>query len=297
VVDDVIVLLEPARHPASLRIRQAASSPESESPSPFAADIQRSFSGEWQEFPDLFPENEPEFDSYFDLVDLGGLAGARVCDLGCGNGRWSHYLSRHCRELVLVDFSDAIFVARRNLAGNDRAVFFLADLTALPFRPDFADLIVCLGVLHHLPSDALEALRRLAPLARRHLVYLYYALDNRAAHYRALLRGVTGLRLLASRLPGQRARSAVAWLALFTLYLPLIGLGSALRPFGLSQQVPLYDSYRGKSPRRIRQDVYDRLFTRIEQRFTRRQIETLSDTFSQVAVSPNWPYWHFLCTR
>ena len=49
--------------------------------------------------------------------------------------------------------------------------------------------------------------------------------------------------------------------------------------------------------RRIEQDVYDRFFTRIEQRVTRREIETLRDTFGTVTVADGLPYWHFLCER
>ena len=62
-------------------------------------------------------------------------------------------------------------------------------------------------------------------------------------------------------------------------------------------KVPLYDFYKGKSLGRIEQDVYDRFFTRIEQRVTRREIESLRDSFAEVTVSPNLPYWHFLARR
>ena len=60
---------------------------------------------------------------------------------------------------------------------------------------------------------------------------------------------------------------------------------------------PLYESYHGKTLERIRQDVYDRFFTRIEQRFTKKEIMTLKDAFSNVIVSNQLPYWHFLLKR
>ncbi|MBM2828383.1 MAG: Mg-protoporphyrin methyl transferase, partial [Actinobacteria bacterium] len=60
-------------------------------------DIQHTFGEEWQRFPELLPEHREEFLQYFDLVDIGGLAGKRVCDLGCGIGRWSHFLKGACR--------------------------------------------------------------------------------------------------------------------------------------------------------------------------------------------------------
>ena len=68
-----------------------------------------------------------------------------------------------------------------------------------------------------------------------------------------------------------------------------------MRPFNLSQFVPLYEGYHGKSLARIRQDVFDRFFTNIEQRFSKKQIEKLNDTFGDIVVSENLPYWHFLC--
>jgi hypothetical protein len=79
-----------------------------------------------------------------------------------------------------------------------------------------------------------------------------------------------------------------------TLYLPLIAVGYLLRPFGLSRFVPLFDFYGGKSLRRIRQDAYDRFFTPIEQRVSRKDIATLGDTFSRIEISPNIPMWHFI---
>ena len=49
--------------------------------------------------------------------------------------------------------------------------------------------------------------------------------------------------------------------------------------------------------KRIRQEVYDRFFARIEQRFSRTQIATLNDAFTKVTISDRLPVWHFLCER
>jgi len=263
----------------------------------FAEDVQYTFGAEWQEHRAILPEHATEFAQYFDLVDLRSLRDARVCDLGCGSGRWSFFLKDHCRELVLVDFSEAIYVARDNLRGAAHCLFFKGDLLSLPFGRNFADFIVCLGVLHHLPVPCLDAVKALARLAPRMLIYLYYALDNRPPFFRALLRLVDGARTRLSRIRSPRFRRAFALFGAVAVYRPLITLGHLLRPLGLGRHVPLYDVYRGKSTRRIQQDVYDRFFTRIEQRVSRRQIEGLRGVFSSVRVSPEFPYWHFLCER
>jgi SAM-dependent methyltransferase len=231
------------------------------------------------------------------VIDLDTLADARVCDLGCGIGRWSFFLQHHAREIVLVDFSEAIFVARENLRGCRNAVYVMADLKRLPFREDFADFIFCLGVLHHLPTPALDevrALRRYAPLL---LIYLYYDLDNRPYYFRSILGMVTRVRTILASVKDSRLRNLLTWVIALTCYLPPITLGKLLRPFGLSSYIPLYDGYHADSVGRIRQDVYDRFFTRIEQRFTKTEIAELHDTFSSVEVSPGIPYWHFVCRR
>lgn len=299
VLDDVIVLLPPLQWPANVRanLSGAAAGTGNAPEDGFAGDIQFTFGEEWMHFPEILPEHEKEFQQYFDLVDLGSLANARICDLGCGIGRWSHFLKDRCREIVLLDFSEAIFVARENLRGASNALFFLGDLRRMPFRDDFADFLFTLGVLHHLPTGALEEVRALSRRAPTLLVFLYYALDNRPAFWRGLLSAVTRVRLALSRTEDPRLRSAVTWAFTIGVYLPLISLGHAVRPLGLASKVPLYDFYRGKSLRRIRQDVYDRFFTRIEQRFRKDEILVLRDTFREVVVSDDPPYWHFLCRR
>lgn len=295
IVEGVIVLLDPAQYTPALRRRLKMRTPALVPGADYAPDIQDTFGAEWEEFAQVLPEHRAEFEDYFDLVPLASLEGKTVCDLGCGIGRWSHFLAGHCERLILVDFSDAIFVARRNLAGVPGALFFMADLTRLPFRDSFADFLFCVGVLHHLPVPALDAVRGLKRCAPRLLIYLYYALDNRPAHFRVLLAAVTAVRGLTSRLRGARLRGVLSWLGAVLVYAPLIALGGLLSRVGLGRVVPLQDSYRGKSLGRIRQDVYDRFFTRIEQRFSRAEIRTLEDTFSEVVISDRLPYWHFLC--
>jgi SAM-dependent methyltransferase len=280
IVDDVIDLMASPRGPGQ-----------------FAEDIQFTFGAEWREHGRILPEHAAEFAQYFDLVDLASLKDARVCDLGCGSGRWSWFLKDRCRELVLVDFSDAIHVARDNLRDAKHCLFFKADVLSLPFADDCADFVFSLGVLHHLPVPCLDAVRTLRRLAPRLLIFLYYALDNRPWHFRALLRAVDVARSGLSRVRSPLVRNAFALFGAVAIYRPLVALGTILRPLGLGTAVPLYEVYRGKSVRRIQQDVYDRFFTRIEQRVSRAQIAELRRDFSEVRISDSLPYWHFLLTR
>lgn len=295
IVDDVIVLLPQAKLPSALRRRVPAE--ERPHDVEFAADIQSTFGAEWQTYPEILPEHAEEFAAYFDVVDLDGLKGKRICDFGCGIGRWSYFLRDSASELILIDFSEAIFVARHNLRDCKSAVFFMGDLTALPFRTDFCDFGFSLGVLHHLATDALTEVRRLARYAPQLLIYLYSALDDRPAHYRMLLPIVSALRNVFSKVENTTVRHAITELLTWLIYMPFIGLGWLMKPLGLHTRVPLFDFYHDKSMKRIRQDVYDRFFTRIEQRVSRTQIDSLKDTFSEVIISSRIPMWHFLCRR
>lgn len=296
IIDDVIVPLHPAAYPESvrrrLRLREGASPGAGP---PFAEDIQRTFGAEWRRFSGMLPDYEQGFAEYFDIVDLSTLAGKRVCDLGCGMGRWSLMLQDRCRELILVDFSDAIFVARENLRAASNALFFLVDLRQLPFRSHFADFLICLGVLHHLPTNALDEVRRLRKYADHLLIYIYYSLDNKPRYFQYILKLVTGARLQLCKIESPLFREAFTWIGAVGIYLPCVMLGRILRPFGLSRFVPLYAENHWVSLDHHRHSVYDRFFTRIEQRFSRTEILSLQDSFARVVISDNPGYWHFLC--
>lgn len=297
IVNDVIVLVEPGKYSTFVRRALGVAVPRAQEDD-FAEDEQFSFGEEWTRFHAVLPDHQRTFHRYFDLVDVGALRDARVCDLGCGNGRWSYFLKDACREMILVDFSDGIFTARENLRDADRCLFFMADITSLPFVDDFADFIFCLGVLHYLPTSALSELRRLRRLAPTQLFCIYYALDNRPLYFRMLLRLVTALRVCVSRVRNPTFRKLFSRAVVAFGYLPLLAAGKAMERFGLAGHVPLYEGYHdNRSMRVLEQNAYNRFFNRIEQRVSRREIEALRDTFSEVVISESMPYWHFLCHR
>ncbi len=85
------------------------------------------------------------------------MSGKWFLDAGCGAGRFLDVASQTGCELVGVDMSDAIDVARTNLGQRKNIHFVQASIDALPFRENVFDGCYCIGVLQHTP-DPLKAL-------------------------------------------------------------------------------------------------------------------------------------------
>jgi SAM-dependent methyltransferase len=99
------------------------------------------------------------------------LAGARVLDLGCHNGRFTHaVLAAGAAHVTGVDFDRQYVDVARSIVGGafpaERHAFEVADLATFLGRAEPGyDVILCLGVLYHTldPFEILRQCRRLAP--------------------------------------------------------------------------------------------------------------------------------------
>src|SRR5688572_1183612 len=90
-------------------------------------DVVEGFGDEWSRF-DQSPldsdEIEAMFDNYFSIFPWEVLSGDAVgFDLGCGSGRWAKLVAPRVGQLHLIDPSEAIEVARKNLRGHENCFF------------------------------------------------------------------------------------------------------------------------------------------------------------------------------
>jgi ubiquinone/menaquinone biosynthesis C-methylase UbiE len=106
--------------------------------------------------------NERIIDTF---VRLSGLpSGARVVDLGCGSGVFTHLLQRRGYRSSGVDLSSKLLEIARAKFSNIE--FIEGDVERLPFPDASFDGVFLSGVLHHLPDRshcAAEVFRILRP--------------------------------------------------------------------------------------------------------------------------------------
>lgn len=237
------------------------------------------------------------FADYFDIFPWGALPaqGATGIDVGCGSGRWAVLVAPRVAHLHLADISaEALAVAKRNLADVSNVTFHLATVEDIALPDGSLDFAYSLGVLHHVPDTARairDIARKLKPGAP-FLVYLYYALDNRPLWYRMVWHASTAVRVVVSRLP-YRLRFTISQLIAVLVYWPLARLARVLDAAGVLPASWPLSYYRDKSFYVLRTDAFDRFCTRLEQRYTQSEIETMlrAAGFEDIRFSPTMPFW------
>ncbi len=259
----------------------------------------KGFGDEWARF-DQSGLSETELHEvgkrYFSLLPAEALTpSAKVMDVGCGSGRWAVLVAPRVGELHLVDPSQqALEVAKRNLAGVNGATFHQASVDRLPVPDGSMDVVYSLGVLHHVPNTAkaIESCVQKVASGGHFLVYLYYRFDNRPVWFRLLWRASDGLRRGISRLPFRIKRVVTDLIAVF-VYWPLARTARAVERLGRSPGLVPLAIYRDSSFYTMRTDALDRFGTRLEQRFTRNEIEAMMTIAGLVDVRfrDDEPFW------
>ena len=257
------------------------------------------FGAEWARFDQRSlsdDELQRYFDAYFSIFPWEALPPNAVgLDVGCGSGRWAARVAPRVGKLHCVDASaEALAVAQQNLSSRGNVEFHLASVQAMPLPDESLDFAYSLGVLHHVPDTAAALKASVAKVKRGapFLVYLYYRFDNRPAWYQSLWRLSDSGRRIISHLP-RPLKHAVADVVAVGVYLPLAKTAKLLERAQRDVSGFPLSTYRDASFYTMRTDALDRFGTRLEQRFTRKEIRSMMSAagLERIQFSDSPPFW------
>jgi SAM-dependent methyltransferase len=262
------------------------------------------FGEEWLKFHEFSDEMiSKSVGEYFDIItDAIINKNSYVIDIGCGSGRWTKVMAPRAGFIEAVDPSNAIFAADRLLKNIDNIRLTKASINTLPFDDETFDVAMCVGVLHHIPNTQ-QAMMDCVKKVKRggyFYTYLYHDISHKGFFTRTAFAISDTLRRGISRLPGG-VKKFVCDIIAVCVYLPLVSLSRFLSWLGLKRfanKIPLAD-YSNKAFFVMRNDALDRFGTRLEQRFTRQQVEQLMRVsgLAEIVISDGTPYWHGIGKR
>jgi SAM-dependent methyltransferase len=261
--------------------------------------VVNTFGEEWLKFGDYSDKDiESLARMYFDILDDTIInKNTYAIDIGCGTGRWTKYLSDRLGFVEAVDPSEAVLAADQLLKDVQNVRITKASIDTLPFDDESFDFGMSVGVLHHIP-DTQQAMTDCVKKIKKgghFFCYLYYNLDNKSKAFKIIFQLSDLIRKLVSRMPPVLKRFTCDVLAVI-VYMPFVLTARLFNFFGwkkLAKRIPLSD-YANKSFFIIRNDTLDRFGTKLEQRFSRKQIDAMMRTagLNNIRFSELPPYWH-----
>ena len=263
-------------------------------------DVVEGFGKEWTKFNysnSSIEEQKNILNSYFkifpwELIDKSKSVGI---DIGCGSGRWAYFISEKTSKLILLDASSsALEVAKKNLEKRDNVSFLNQSVGEIKIIDNSIDFAYSLGVLHHIPdiSNGLREINRIIKPGSPLLLYLYYNFDNKPIYYKMIWMVTNPLRFVISRLPF-KIKFLISQTIAFFIYFPLARLSKLLKKLGFNTENFPMNQYQDLSLYVMRTDALDRFGTKIEKRFSRKQIQKIlvESNFENIKFSEDAPYW------
>lgn len=258
------------------------------------------FGDEWSRFDQTGMSGEDTkrlFESYFAVFPWAKLPKDAVgFDLGCGSGRWAKLVASRLGggRLHCIDPSIAIEVAFRNLQGMRNCEFHQAGVDNIPLPNRSMDFGYSLGVLHHIPDTQVALASCVAKLkpGAPFLLYLYYKFDNRPTWFRLLWKASELIRGLVSHMP-HGLRYLISQIIAVLIYWPLARFTGLAEAFGLDVKNFPLSAYRHLGFYVMRTDALDRFGTRLEQRFSRAEIQRMMELagLDGIVFSERIPFW------
>lgn len=263
------------------------------------------FGNEWSKFDQSSLKTEElkkMFDHYFHIFPLEEINENHVgFDFGCGSGRWAKFIANNVQKLNCIDPSkNSIKVAKKNLSNFNNIEYFNSGISDTNIKKNSQDFGYCLGVLHHTNEieKGINFCNKILKKNSPFLIYLYYNFENRGKLFKFIWKLSNLLRSVVCQLPFNSKKVITDILALF-FYLPLARLALFLNLLGLNTHKFPLSFYKDKSFYTMRTDSLDRFGTKLERRFSRKEIIEMltSNGFADIKFSEKAPFWVATCRK
>jgi ubiquinone/menaquinone biosynthesis C-methylase UbiE len=267
-------------------------------------EVVNDFGEEWKKFSVHNDESVRELrKEYFDIIDETIVnKNTYMIDIGCGSGRWTEYFADKAGFIEAIDPSDAVHVASKMLSNQPTVRITKASVDTIPWDDETFDFGMSIGVLHHIPdtAKAMTACVKKIKKGGHFYVYLYYRFDNRGILFKSIFYLSSIFRLIISRMPSAMKKFTCDALAIL-VYWPLsrfAGLLHKLKLSPLAKKIPL-EPYYNKPFYNLRNDCLDRFGTKLEQRFTKLEIEQMMTDagLSNIKFGNKSAFWHAVGKR
>lgn len=240
------------------------------------------FGYEWARYHRIFEDAvDRQFRNWVWPLTPRDFLGKSVLDAGCGMGRNSLMCARYGASRIIAFDKDprTVAAASRNLTSYPQASVIQADIYDLPWENTF-DLIICIGVIHHLaePARAIHQLRRALKPGGDILLWVYSRVG-----FERLLSVLEPVRRLTGRLPPPLVHQLA-----YLLSLPLWAYLQA----PLTHR-PYFQQLRSFHFAHLHSIVFDQLLPTIARYYTQTEARALLPDFSRVRVyaPPNHNGW------
>lgn len=268
-------------------------------------EVIKDFGNEWNEFDQSIidlKELKKLFNQYFCIFPKKQLNKRSTgFDLGCGSGRWAKFIAPKVKKLNCIDPSkSAIKVAKKNLKEYRNIKFLNSKISNSLLKTNSQDFGYCLGVLHH-TENTIEGLRFCNRILKKNspfLIYLYYNFENRNTLYKLIWKTSNLLRLFISKTPFKLKKIMTNIIAIL-VYFPLARFSLILHLFGFETKGLPLSYYQKESFYTMRTDSLDRFGTKLEKRFSKKEIVGLLNLtgFKDIKFSKKMPYWVVICKK
>jgi SAM-dependent methyltransferase len=241
------------------------------------------------------------FESYTSIVGLSqfALKTSTAADFGAGSGRWTSRLLPFFKSVYALEPSDKAFgVLQAKFSKVEKVVLLHQTVGDNSIPAESLDFAMCLGVLHHIPDtkSAMKSIYEKIKPGGIFNCYLYYKLGDKALHFRVIFHFASIIRWVISRLP-VRTKKFLCRVIAVVIYLPFARTSRILASRGFDvSNIPL-NHYAEQPFLMMKNDALDRFGTRLEQRFSKKEIELMLEDvgfdLQTLKYSTSEPFWTF----